>query len=96
MEENNSLLCNIQTKQNTIFLQNTSGGFWPFSSDHFLIHITLRVSEPSQISKMDFFVKIYNGWKLLAIFKKISILGVWLGSENACDELFNNILFSCF
>ena len=32
--------------------------------------------EPSQISKMELFVKIVNGIKLLTIFTKVSILDV--------------------
>ena len=38
-------------------------------------------SESSKTSKMQLFVKIVNGWKLLTIFLKSSIRNVWLGSE---------------
>ena len=37
-------------------------------------------SESSKTSKMQLFVKIVNGWKLLTIFLKSSIRNVWLGS----------------
>ena len=34
---------------------------------------------------MGFFEKINNGWKLLTIVEKSSILDVWQGSEYASD-----------
>ena len=42
-------------------------------------------SEPSQLSKKEYFAKIINGWKLSTIFAKNSILDVWQGSEYAFD-----------
>ena len=42
-------------------------------------------SEPCQISKMEFFAKIVNGYKGLGqAFVKHFILDVWLDSEYAC------------
>ena len=38
-------------------------------------------SELSQTSKMDYFSKIANDWKLSTFFKKHSILDVWHGPE---------------
>ena len=44
-------------------------------------------SKPSQKSRMEFFAKIVNRWKLLTIFaKRSSNLDVWLGSEYASDN----------
>ena len=43
------------------------------------------------IIRMDFFAKIVNGWKLLTIFAKSSVLDVWLGSEHASVNL--NLIF---
>ena len=39
--------------------------------------------EPCQTSKMEHFARV-NGWKLLTIFAKSSILDVWQDSEYAC------------
>ena len=40
-------------------------------------------SEPCQTSTMKCFAKMVNGWKLLTIFAKHSILDYWHGSEYA-------------
>ena len=40
-------------------------------------------SEPCQISKIEFFTKIVNGYKRLKFFVKHFILDVWLDSEYA-------------
>ena len=45
--------------------------------------------EPSQTSKMEFFAKIVNGWKLLNNFAKSSILVVSQGFEYAANMLLN-------
>ena len=45
-----------------------------------------RVTFPSQTSKMELFAKIINGFQLLNIFAKISILDVRLGFEYASAE----------
>ena len=48
-------------------------------------------SEPCQISKMEFFAKIVNGYKRISFFVKHFILDVWLDSEYAsviCYSLF--------
>ena len=44
-------------------------------------------SEPSQTPRTEFFAKLVNGWKSLIILAKSLILGVWLGSENACEKV---------
>ena len=36
---------------------------------------------PFRLSKMEFFIKIVNGFQWLTIFAKSSILDIWLGSE---------------
>ena len=41
--------------------------------------------EPRQISKMELFEKLVNGFQLLTIFIKSSILDVWQGSEYASE-----------
>ena len=38
-------------------------------------------------SKMELFVKIVNGFQMLAIFSKCSILNGWQGSEYASDKI---------
>ena len=40
-------------------------------------------SEPCQTPKIELFVKIVSGWKLLTIFAKSFILDIWQGSEYA-------------
>ena len=42
-------------------------------------------SEPCQTPKIELFVKIVSGWKLLTIFAKSFILDIWRGSEYASD-----------
>ena len=42
---------------------------------------TEAYSELSRISKVEFFVKIVNGFKPITNFPKISILDAWLRSE---------------
>ena len=39
--------------------------------------------EPCQVSKMERFAKIVNGWRQLTVSKKRPILNVWQGSEQA-------------
>lgn len=39
--------------------------------------------EPSQTSKIKFFAKIVNGFQLITVFPKTSILDIWLRSECA-------------
>ena len=46
-----------------------------------LKHIGPVYSEPCKTSKMEFFAKIFEGWKLLIILTKNSILDVWQHSE---------------
>ena len=46
-----------------------------------LLEVLVAFSEPGQTSKMELFVKIVNDVKLLTIFKKSSILDVWMGSK---------------
>ena len=43
--------------------------------------IGIPYSEPCQTSKVELSLKIANGWKLLTISAKSSILDVWQGSE---------------
>ena len=45
------------------------------------VSITEVYSEPCKTSKMGLFAKTINGFQLLTIFVKNSILDVWLGSE---------------
>ena len=60
--------------------ENTSS--WKRCSENFSkIH-----SEPCQISKMELFAKTGNGWKLLTIYRKSSILDVSFGCEYASDN----------
>ena len=61
---------------------------------YFVIHIEItreyRDKSPKQTYqtyKIKFFAKIVNGFQLLNIFAKSSILGVWLDSECACPKL---------
>ena len=42
---------------------------------------------------MELFMEIVNGWKLLTIFAKSSILDIWLGSEYASVYNFNVVLY---
>ena len=42
-------------------------------------------SEPYQISKIERFAKMVDGWKPLTIFAKRSFLVVWQSSEHASD-----------
>ena len=44
-------------------------------------------SEPYQTSKIEFFAKAVNDWKLLTIFEKSSILVVWKSSEYTSDAI---------
>ena len=48
---------------------------------YIVVLISEAYSEPYQISKMEFFAKIFNGLKLLTVFAKISILDIWQGFE---------------
>ena len=50
-------------------------------------------SEPSRTSKMELFTKKFNGFFLLTIFAKNSILDVRLGFEYSSDWILNNVLF---
>ena len=43
----------------------------------------MAYSEPYQQYKMERFAKIINGFQLLTIFAKQSLLDVWQGSEYA-------------
>ena len=43
-------------------------------------------SDPCQISKMERFVKIINGWKPLTFFAEHFILEVGQGSEYTCSK----------
>ena len=45
-------------------------------------------SKSCETSKMEPFLKIVNGFYLLTIFAKPSILGVWQGSEYAPTKLY--------
>ena len=60
-----------------------------------LRHLSEEYSEHSQTSKMEHFGKKVSNWKLLTIFRKRSILNVWLGSEyaSAYNELPHTWLF---
>ena len=51
-----------------------------------LCHRWQAYSQPSQISKMERFVKIVNGEKSLTIFTKCFILDVWQGFENLSEK----------
>ena len=42
--------------------------------------ITEMYLEPTQLSKMQLFAKIVKGFQDITIFRKTSILDVWLGS----------------
>ena len=44
---------------------------------YIVVLISEAYSEPCQLSKMEFFAKIFNGLKLLTVFAKISILDIW-------------------
>ena len=72
------------------FLPKTSKMFFEFT----LRHLS-EYSEHSQTSRMEHFVRKVSNWKLLNIFRKRSILDVWLGSEYAFayNELPNIWLF---
>ena len=48
---------------------------------YIVVLILEAYSEPCQVSKMEFSVKIVNNLKLLTIFAKNSILDIWQGSE---------------
>ena len=47
-------------------------------------------SEPSQISKTEYFLKIINDWKPLTIFAKSIVLDVWLSSKYGVKYLVRN------
>ena len=51
------------------------------NSQKLLLKLLVTFLKPSQTSKMEIVVKIVNGNKLLTIFKKSSILDVWMGSK---------------
>ena len=48
--------------------------------------ISETYSEPCQISKMEVFAKIVNGFSFLTIFTKNSILDVWHNSEFPSED----------
>ena len=54
-------------------------------------------SEPSQTRELNFFTKINNGFPLLTVFVKSSILDVWQGSEYASgfiDSFFRYFVYT--
>ena len=52
-----------------------------------LYRITVEVySEPCEISEMKHFEKLINGYFLLTIFVKLSILDVWKVSEDTSEK----------
>ena len=51
------------------------------NSQKHLLKLLVAILLPSQASKMEQFVKIVNGIKLLTVFTKSSILDVWMGSK---------------
>ena len=55
------------------------------------LSVSEAFSEYIQISKMEFFAKIVNGFQPLSVFIKISILDVWLASRNASEYSAENV-----
>ena len=51
------------------------------NSQKHLLKLLVAILQPSQASKMEQFVKIVHGIKLLTVFTKSSLLDVWMGSK---------------
>ena len=77
----------------TLFKKNGMVELWSFLEFFrcILCQYSEAYSEPSQTSKMEFFAKIVNGFQLLTISAKRSIVDVW-----QCLEYTYDIAVTCY
>ena len=68
-------------KQYVNFIQSQQKGHWRVASLRCSNALQEAYSQPSQTAKVDLFVRIVNGCKLVTIFAKVSILDVCQCSE---------------
>ena len=62
-----------------VFIKSVNGDRWNVKIGN--SSVTEVYSEPCQISKMELYAQIVNGFQPLTIIEKSSILDVWQGSE---------------